>query len=307
MKLVLCIGLMLSHVDASEKVMLYLNSRTYGALEALSRTEKYSKIRPEKLSECKDKAVSRCTLWSCMFRGRSIFDEEAIDLLEAEEAFTGHSTDSAQLWENIRAQAKGDEMLLMLISGIQYSITVHLSSFHKKILGFYFSNPLLFRKKDREIHRLNLYLTYIFVKRCVGSIEIGEMEEERRLSRAIGSGRNEVSDVPSVVEKLQRMIDLLGCLDCERCRLWGMIQFRGLKAGFKALEGGTELSDADKVYLVNLLMRLSVGMVESSRLRNCRMPYLRLVPLNWAKIMGCVICYSLCRKVGVKKLLRLKK
>jgi ERO1-like protein alpha len=285
-KLSLFLGLVLAQLDSIDRAMLFLNSRGSKVLEALSRTEKYSRIRLEGVKECSQ--TTKCTLFSCMFRGRSIFSGGTVDLLEVKEVFTGYSGNSAQAWKDIRDAAEGNRILSTLVSGIHYSVTTHLSSFHRKILGCYLSNPVFFRKKYEDIYRLNFYLCYIFTRRCIGNVRLGGMKEEKELSRAIRTGKNKVEDADDAIERLEKIVGIIECIECERCRLWGKIQFEGLKAG---LSGRRVLSDSEKIYLVNLYMRLSVALVESIRLRTCWMPFLRTVPLHWAKILGCLICY----------------
>lgn len=74
------------------------------------------------------------------------------------------------------------------------------------------------------------------------------------------------------IETINEMVKHIACLTCDKCKLWGTIQVKGIKSAIKALNG-MPLFGNEVIYLINLFTRLSTSMIESEALLNTRLPY----------------------------------
>ncbi|AFM98063.1 hypothetical protein EHEL_040100 [Encephalitozoon hellem ATCC 50504] len=283
-------------LDSIDRSVSRVNNTTYKNLEALVSKDSYSLVKTKDLGEFHSK--SKCTLLSCLVKKKSIFNEEHINLLEIREAYTGFKTGdgSAKIWKKIWEISNEDPLLPTLVSGLQFSILTHLSSFHKKFFGTYFPNPTLFGKRFQDKHRLNFYLTYLLVRNCVGSITIGEREMDEGLSIITQTIKSQGStdwvkqsvDLEKTIQRVEEMARLLKHINCEKCQLWGTIQLNGLRAALKVFSGSTNLERLERFFLINLFMRLSVSVRENIKLRRYRIPLLVTASLYWVEILSFV-------------------
>ncbi|ADM11303.1 endoplasmic reticulum membrane-associated oxidoreductin [Encephalitozoon intestinalis ATCC 50506] len=271
-----------------------VNNTTYRTLEKLVSKDSYSLVKTKDLGEFS--SPSKCTLLSCLIKKSSIFNEEYINLLEVKEAYTGYKTNdgSAETWRKIWEISGEDSLLPTLVSGLQFSIFTHLSSFHKKFFTVYFPNPALFHKKFQDKHRLNFYLTYLLLRNCVGGIDMDCPEMDKDLLdvvqtiRAQGSTNwvRQTLDLEKTIQRVDKMIDLLKNINCEKCQLWGTIQLKGLRAALKVFSGSSNLDNLERFFLANLFMRLSVSVRENIKLRRYKFPLLVSVSLYWMEILS---------------------
>lgn len=96
-------------------------------------------------------------------------------------------------------------------------------------------------------------------------------------------------DIPNIdksaIEVTNAIVRQIACLNCEKCKLWGTIQVKGIKAAIKSLNG-MPLYPNEVIFLINAFRRLSVSVTESDRLQNVRMPYLCLIILCHKQILS---------------------
>ncbi|CAD25205.1 hypothetical protein [Encephalitozoon cuniculi GB-M1] len=271
-----------------------INNTTYRSLEGLVSKDSYSLVKTKDLGDFPSE--SKCTLLSCFTKKKSIFNDEYINLLETREAYTGYKTNtgSAEIWRKIWEISREDTLLPTLVSGLQFSILTHLSSFHRNFFGTYLPNPVLFRKRFRDNHRLNFYLTYFLVRSCVGNIDVDQSELSGGLSSIIHAIRAQGStnwviqpvDLEKSIQRVDEMIRLLKYVNCEKCQLWGTIQLKGLRAALKVFSGSTDLESLERFFLVNFFMRLSVSVRENIKLRSYRAPLLVTASLYWLEMLS---------------------
>lgn len=283
-------------VDGVDRYIRKINRETYKHLEKVCKDTSYSLVKAKDVEGLVNR---KCGLLSCMIRRRSIFGDEYINLLEVREEYTGYKDGSAEIWRKMGEIAREDPLLLVLLSGIRYSISTHLCSFHRRFLGTYASNPSLFLRKYDDSHRTNFYLTYIIVRECVGNIDVKNMrgtnvELERVVSHIrshsdFGQAVHHGMKSDESIRRVERIIELLSLVDCERCQLWGRIQLEGLKTSLKILGDVSDITDDERFFIVNLFMRLSVSVEENIRLREYRVPYLMVFPLYWMEISSLLI------------------
>lgn len=268
-------------------------------------------------------AASSCTVPKLKFQGKDGY----IDLRTVKESYSPTATGGSEVWKELYNLVKDNEQLEPLLSGLHFSVTTHLAAYHTNILGYYFSNPLLFKKKFRRDYKENFLQLYAIVRTAVATLSenSGEISEPakrlaNRLRRIILKEiemkkhtmtyhgistdkkalleKSKVKDVENMdndliaedqnssesvmnhtvkidrkeIDVINEMAKELACLQCEKCKLWGTIQVKGIKSAIKALNGMPLFSN-EVIYLVNLFEKLSDTMVESKRLINIRFPY----------------------------------
>lgn len=285
----MCLLMAMISADAADdidRLMASINRETHQSLAGLARSSAYSVLRTESLGV--HAPLERCGLLSCMVGRQSIFGEECINLLEVGEGYTGYSAGSADVWRRMAEIAQDDPLVSAVLSGVHYSVSTHISAFYKRLLGMHLPNPRLFMKRYRNLYRMNFYLTYILVRESLGRISPGDSDAGLEgIAASIRDSRFRwdihAEGLDESVRRVEEILVLMDNLKCERCVLWGKIQFKGLRAALKIL-GGEAAAD-ERLFLVNLFMRLSTSVVENIRLREYRMPRLMLVPLFWMEIL----------------------
>lgn len=78
------------------------------------------------------------------------------------------------------------------------------------------------------------------------------------------------------ISKINDFVRNISCLNCEKCKLWGTIQTKGIKAAIKVLNG-MPLYKNEAIFLINLLRRLSTSIKYGPRLETRIAPHLNLL------------------------------
>lgn len=189
-----------------------------------------------------------------------------IDLRKVPPEYTGYKEGAREVWKSVYNIAKD---LRRLVSGIHFSVTVHMAAnYEKDDNGKYLSNVSLYRAKYKEEYETNLFLTYIVVRSAVIRLKFSETE-------SLVDTLKEQGDVQNVKWKklfknYEQFFDsadqYLDCIECGTCKLWGKIQFKGLKAAIDVLKE-KEISKEDMVYLINFFNKLS-NTIENAKMFN---------------------------------------
>ncbi|KAH9411679.1 putative endoplasmic reticulum oxidoreductin 1 [Ordospora pajunii] len=300
--MMLCMHTFAIRIDSIDRCMQSINLSTYKALESLISKQQYSLLRVSEIPKPSPKA-SKCTLLSCLAEKHSVLDGEYVNLLHQTEAYTGYNSNASQVWEMLWMIASQDAFLKVALSGIQFSITTHLCAFHKHFLRWYVPNPLLFIKRFKNIYRLKLYLTYMLVRKAVGAISINMNSSEHsevklaEIIKAIGSTEINWSympeDIDATVRRIDEMINALAGLGCERCRIWGTVQFRGLQVALKIMSGVQTVSARERMFVMNLFMRLSVSLSNGIKMREYTSPRAMNLLLHSKEMALLATSYSL--------------
>ncbi|EJW04099.2 hypothetical protein EDEG_01621 [Edhazardia aedis USNM 41457] len=197
-----------------------------------------------------------------------------VDLNVAKQTFTNYHKGAFDIWEAIYKEIEDNTNLYRLISGIHYSIFVHISFFYKSVGPGYLSNPIYYLKKKNSAHFKNLIFAENFVKGVVGRLQINhfrcslEMEDQHvdQLSDIVAylrSHRNikfndnlSLSELNTLENKI---FEAINCIECEKCKLWGLIQFRGLFIAIKlqTTQNSSCLPGDELIYLTHLLHKLT--------------------------------------------------
>lgn len=97
----------------------------------------------------------------------------------------------------------------------------------------------------------------------------------------------------SVIEILNQFPKHLACLSCEKCKLWGTIQAKGLKSAIKSLNG-THLYKNEVIFLINFFRQLSITMIESKRLEERKWAHLNLIIICRNQVLTIIAAGLLC-------------
>lgn len=304
------------------------NMEIFPYLKEVAESDHFSKIQMSFNDKCPLDA-KKCGLTSCSAPRIKFQGEDGyIDLLAVKESFSTVSSNgsSATIWKNLYSLVEDHEPMKRLLSGLHYSVTTHLSYNHTKIFNFYFSNPLLFKKRYNKEYKDNFYYLYTIIRSAVATLFINEGEiteptrifskrirrlisKERRLNnsdvvyqnvdinmkslidtkhtkdieysskdlpREYSSTDEFIDGLPKIdksfIDVTNQMVKYVSCLECEKCKLWGTIQVKGIKSAIKALNG-MPLFKNEAIFLVNLFRQLSITMIEGERMLNTRFPH----------------------------------
>lgn len=197
-------------------------------------------------------------------------DKKAIgvDLKQAKQVYSGYKDGASGIWKRIYKETENHPMIGKLISGLHFSITIHISVYYKFVVRDYMSNPMLYYQKYNQEHYNNLLFALNLVRYAVGSLDKSVYRcslqlsdhDMGLLSSLIARARS--TSKPSIqlanYETVFRNIsELLNCIECDKCKLWGKIQFIGLKVALDIVSGSIKhISGNDLVYIIQLLYKL---------------------------------------------------
>lgn len=329
---------LVSAVATLDNLLESFNREIYAQLHAVADSHHFSKIKMAFSEKC-PKESKQCTLSSCdvpriQFEG----EDGYIDLSRVVESFSTTSQGSSDVWKEMYSLVKNNMIMEKALSGLHFSVTTHLASRHTKIFNFYFSNPLLFRRRYRKEYRDNFMFLYSIVRASLAMLAVnrGETTEpikllsikaRRLMKRELETKRddnsffndttnkkslldeNSVKDVehlndenireqssaeefagglPKIgkenIEIINEMVKHIACLQCQKCKLWGTIQVKGIKSAIKALNG-MPLFKNEVIFLVNLFRQMSITMVESKRLMDIRFPIVYVLVICHRQIL----------------------
>ncbi|KAM0675137.1 endoplasmic oxidoreductin-1 [Gurleya vavrai] len=178
-----------------------------------------------------------------------------IDLRKVLPDYTGYKNGAREIWQNIY-RISGD--LKDLVSGIHFSVTVHKSKNFLKKDGKYLSNYGLYLLRYKREYKDNLFWLYIVVRSAVMKIKMERLKMIRNILKTQGDIKNVRWDLMwKNYEYFFKNSDLyLDCIECGTCKLWGKIQFYGLKTAIDILKG-VKISKEDIIILMNFFGKLS--------------------------------------------------
>lgn len=222
-----------------------------------------------------------------VFNNKCIFkddhDQEAIgvNLEIAQQIYSGYKKGAAEIWNEIYKTAQGNEILSKMISGVHYSIMIHMSIFYKYIFNEYWSNPLLYSHKRNETYYQNLLFAYTMVIKAIKRLNNNYFKcslqldgnDQKILKDLIEQVQGQDYDLPTGLrlgdyqKKFKKIFDILNCIECDKCKLWGMIQFDGVKTALDIISGKTtQLKGRELVNLFQLFNKLGSSLIYSQAL-----------------------------------------
>ncbi|EJW04085.1 hypothetical protein EDEG_01607 [Edhazardia aedis USNM 41457] len=195
----------------------------------------------------------RCNFYDPKTR-RGLF----VDLDMAKQIYSGYKKGAAEIWKSIYKDVCGNHTLYKMVSGIHFSIGIHMSVFFKKVNDEYFSSMRLYRQKYKREYANNLLYAFKIVSNAASklnsksfkcAIEFDRknkklLNEALSMIKSMGLFKDTYISCFNWQSRLEKVMEHLNCIECDKCKLWGKIQFKGLYVTYKIL-----CSDNNKIRL----------------------------------------------------------
>lgn len=164
-------------VAVSEDHLETFNRQIAHHLNSVADSDYFSKIKMAFNDKCPI-STKKCELSTCdtpriQFEGKDGY----IDLSSVVESYSPVSSKGGSVvWGEVYNLVKDNKTLQKIVSGLHFSVTTHLASKHTKIFSFYFSNPLIFKKRFNREYRENYMHLYNIIRAAVA--KLGQTEGE---------------------------------------------------------------------------------------------------------------------------------
>ena len=266
-----------------EQYIENLNIITYATLAKLAATDHYSKIKMNFYDKC-PKPTENCGL-ECQVPIIKYKNQHGIiDLLNVPESYSPQIKNSANVWSDIY-NINDDITFKNIVSGLQFSVTTHICSFHTYFFNIPIPNPLKFKIRYREEYKNQFFDLWLLIRSAVGNIKNIHPNidsETMALSELI---TDDVVPVNlEIISDLKKTIEFIACLNCQKCILWGTIQTKGLISAVKILNN-IKVEKNELIFLINLFRRLSETIKQSRRLYDIKYPELYLILVYYKRLL----------------------
>ncbi|KAF9764979.1 Endoplasmic reticulum oxidoreductin-2 [Nosema granulosis] len=254
---------------------------------------KYKMFREIKTRTKFCKEQTKCTLRSCS--SSSFLRNGYVSIQNLKETYTGYN--GRFVWKKLYKICENEKDLLDFVSGIHFSVTVHIARNYSRLLRWYLPNPKLFRRKHKSKYERNFQKLLKFVKSAVfnkKSVKVTACCKKRCLCRQKGGSiisrkcfkefgffvfhrllleRTLQKDQTlqkgifvrggGLIKKIKKILSLIDCLECDKCKILGNLQFEGLKEACRE-----KISKEGFVYLVLFYRKLCQTSLDVEYLRS---------------------------------------
>lgn len=252
------------------KLILKNRSEFDELLEKICRHDAFSKIEMDFSSICLfPELMKECKLWECFFkeagnlkRTKNAGDSRLIiDLLLNSESYTGYKKGAREIWERLD-EVNSNKIYKIFLSGVKQSVNVHKAAFFKERGYEFLKNIMLYNSTCRNsLYVRNFQTLKAFLLLALKNLQIENDISYVWLERLKSHINMEIKTIPGVgqlFKDLENVTDILGCIACQKCRLWSTIQFKGLATACKIMSG-EKITNQDLVYFLNFLNRICVA------------------------------------------------
>ncbi|EOB12591.1 ERO1-like protein beta [Nosema bombycis CQ1] len=281
----------------------------------------------------------KCTTTSCSVS--KYVKNGFIDVLGIKETNTDYSGSSQQVWSEIYSKTNSKEMT-SFISGIHFSVSVHISRNYFQFFMWHLPNPNVYHKRfkkeykdnflnllktvessilslnndniifisknidkkgEKMSHRLRFFVLYnLFIKKIKKQIQ-NERENNsndktfRSNDEANRSNQRECSpndtnnnSIPSINKNryksmnFNEILKIIDCVDCDKCKILGNLQFEGLKQALRILKG-RKISTNDLIYLLAFYKKIAQTKEDILYLENLVESWVYEL-VNYANVIG---------------------
>ncbi|KAM0674376.1 endoplasmic oxidoreductin-1 [Gurleya vavrai] len=200
-----------------------------------------------------------------------------IDLRDFPEVNTNYYSNASFLWMQIHETVYNTQDLKRIISGIHYSITMHIAKFYKEKNEIYLPSQAFYNLKKSNFYLRNLKFAYFCVLK--GLLEYRNNtnyakflnEKEARIVKIFFASLPdnfyfEFNDLKNETNKnlIKKIYRLTNKITCEKCNLWSKIQFKGVYILQKIISDKSYINRIDKqefIALLQLFFKLSESLI----------------------------------------------
>lgn len=250
--------------------------------------------------------LSPCKLWDCFLPeketlvGKSNGKIMKVDLLKNPESFTNYKEGASAIWKKI-LNLNTTSVYKLFISGIHQNVSLHIAAFYLKIGNFYLKNLDLFDQKCkneeflRNLRELKFFLLMILKKMKQPEYqEIIFLITDHIIIKNNFYEQIKSFDIFNDIQKDLKKIDgIIGCISCQKCRLWSTIHFKGLFTALKVLND-EQISKKDFFYFINFLKRIFCAENEHQKMKKMMKFYIFYkILLYWREILTVFLSISI--------------
>lgn len=201
--------------------------------------------------------------------------KKTIDLVKNPETNTGYRYGAKEVWSHIFKLNK-DPNYKKIMNGLKFSITTHLCRFYLKNKSGYSANPELFEKlynqqDHNDFNNLLRFIYTVFLEFDITNYKIPvRLKDKLDSIYAILLSSLAPTNIDLDFEtSFDQCFDILNCVGCEKCKLWGKVQVKGLLTAFRKQNGKDPRCFGEFIFFIQLMNRLTVSSVEiTSFLKN---------------------------------------
>ncbi|KAI5180126.1 ERO1-like protein alpha [Nematocida sp. AWRm80] len=203
-----------------------------------------------------------------------------VDLRQIVERYTGYK-DGRVVWNALHKICDQDPILKRLAQGIHTSINIHLSAFYNddpNTRPLYMNYKLMRERTSNPEYVNSLKFTLDFMLSllpiAIPSIQMAVKSPDAmyflsQLINSLSPLQYSYSQYPfssETVSRVDMLPDLVACVSCMRCKVWGRVQLEGLKCAIKLLAStrnvNIPITRTEIIFFINLINKLSTSVLQ---------------------------------------------
>ncbi|ELQ76129.1 Endoplasmic reticulum membrane-associated oxidoreductin involved in disulfide bond formation, partial [Trachipleistophora hominis] len=173
--------------------------------------------------------------------------------------------EGSAIWKKIY-EVRRDTTHTRLVNGMHFSTFVFIcKNYYDQGNGTYLPNKKLFHEKYSQEKYEDFLLLRESMLKTVGfcnTNSLGLHREERKLLEEIKKSLEHSSLVKmdeKRIQDMQKCVNLISCVSCARCKLWGKLKFVGLMCAIKLQNRWTKIDFDEFVCFVNFTNHLVIA------------------------------------------------
>lgn len=275
-----------ARIDVLDGAFRKYNAICHKLLTQIVSTDKFSLVNIDMTTPCRFN-VKRCDSQHCrvLRKQNKKHLRSVVDLRSIPEAYSPHHSNSVAIWRMLYDLTSRNALLTKMLSGLHFSITVHISAFFSPFLGTFIPNSSHYCRRYKSEYKENLYALYVYVASAIHILAAKGVPDVLALKTCVVpfSVAFKVSDTRIAV--LREMLDVINCLDCDRCRLWAKVQVQGLIVATNVHMGRDVQPGMDIVCLMRLFHALSTSIAQIRRLESFAYRYVSMLMIHKTEML----------------------
>lgn len=242
-------------------------------LRQITTDKTISNIKMNLYDPCKIDALRKYILYDPNQKPNCL-RTRVVNLISNPETHTGYRYGAKQVWQHLM-DADRSEIYKKMMNALQFSIQIHVCSFYYFQNNKYTKNSNLFKKLYKKTDHLDFewLFNYIYYQFCMIDFDKIQLPDQLRKNLQIckQSLHKKVKKINSEFNfesVFDKCFSIMNCVGCEKCKLWGKIQIRGLLTASKIEHKKFENNFSNFVFFINLMQRLTVSAIETEKFLN---------------------------------------